>query len=54
MLELLATGRSNREIAVALHIGAETVKTHLSNLYLKLAVTSRDQAVAAALRSGLL
>ena len=54
VLELLATGRSNREIAVALHIGAETVKTHLSNLYMKLAVTSRDQAVAAALRSGLL
>jgi hypothetical protein len=29
-------------------------KTHLSNLYLKLDVTSRDQAVATALRSGLL
>ena len=54
VLELLATGRSNREIAVALHIGAETVKTHLSNMYLKLGVTSRDHAVAAALRSGLL
>ena len=54
VLELLATGRSNRQIAMTLHIGAETVKTHLSNLYLKLDVASRDQAVATALRSGLL
>ena len=54
VLELLATGRSNREIAGALHIGMETVKTHLSNVYVKLGVRRRDQAIAAALRSGLL
>ncbi|MGD9701849.1 MAG: DNA-binding response regulator [Acidimicrobiia bacterium] len=54
VLELLATGRSNRDIAAELHIGTETVKTHLSNLYVKLGVTRRDQAIAAALRSGLL
>jgi len=54
VLELLATGRSNREIAGALHIGVETVKTHLSNVYVKLGVRRRDQAIAAALRSGLL
>ena len=53
VLELLATGRSNREIADALHIGVETVKTHLSNVYVKLGVRRRDQAIAAALRSGL-
>jgi DNA-binding NarL/FixJ family response regulator len=54
VLELLATGRSNRDIAAALHIGVETVKTHLSNVYVKLGVARRDQAIAAALRSGLL
>ena len=54
VLELLATGRSNREIAGTLHIGVETVKTHLSNVYVKLGVRRRDQAIAAALRSGLL
>lgn len=54
VLEQLATGRTNREIAAALHIGAETVKTHLSNVYAKLGVRRRDQAVATALRAGLL
>lgn len=54
VLEQLATGRSNREIADVLHIGTETVKTHLSNLYVKLGVSRRDQAVAAAVRADLL
>jgi DNA-binding NarL/FixJ family response regulator len=54
VLALAAEGRSNREIAGALHIGAETVKTHLANVYLKLGVRRRDQAVVLALRHGLI
>jgi DNA-binding NarL/FixJ family response regulator len=53
VLNELAAGRSNREIASSLCIGAETVKTHLGNIYTKLAVTRRDQAISRALTGGL-
>jgi DNA-binding CsgD family transcriptional regulator len=45
VLELLQQGRSNAEIAVALHVGVETVRTHARNIYRKLGVrTRRDLA----------
>ena len=53
VLEQLATGKSTKEIARVLFVGEETVKTHLSSVYQKLGVTDRVQAVAAALRRGL-
>ena len=53
VLEQLATGKSTREIAKELYVGEETVKTHLSSVYQKLGVSDRVQAVAAALRRGL-
>jgi len=53
ILRLLAQGRSNKEIAQALKIGDGTVKTHLSNIFAKLGVTSRTQAVLYAVRIGL-
>lgn len=53
VLEELATGKSTREIAKVLFVGEETVKTHLSSVYQKLGVADRVQAVAAALRRGL-
>lgn len=53
VLEQLATGKSTREIARVLFVGEETVKTHLSSVYQKLGVSDRVQAVAAALRRGL-
>jgi two-component system response regulator DegU len=53
VLVQLAEGKSTREIAKALYVGEETVKTHLSSVYQKLGVTDRVQAVAAALRRGL-
>lgn len=53
VLEQLATGKSTKEIAKELYVGEETVKTHLSSVYQKLGVSDRVQAVAAALRRGL-
>lgn len=53
VLEQLATGKSTKEIAKVLFVGEETVKTHLSSVYQKLGVNDRVQAVAAALRRGL-
>jgi LuxR family maltose regulon positive regulatory protein len=48
VLQLIAIGRSNPEIAAQLVIAVTTVKTHVRNIYGKLQVTSRFQAVARA------
>jgi len=45
VLEQLAKGKSNREIADTLYISVNTVKTHLSSLYQKLEVGRRSLAV---------
>jgi len=45
VLELLAVGHSNKEIAQRLHVSPHTVKTHLGHLYGKLEVSRRTQAV---------
>jgi len=54
MLELLAQGLSNREIADLLVLSPNTVRTHLYHLYAKLAVHSRLQAVLRGRELGLL
>jgi len=46
LLEALATGMTNRQLAKEFEISANTVKFHLSNVYDKLAVTNRAQAIA--------
>ena len=46
VLELVAEGRSNLEIAKALHLSANTIKFHLRNLYEKLGVANRTEAAA--------
>jgi DNA-binding NarL/FixJ family response regulator len=43
VLELLQSGRSNAEIAVALHVGIETVRTHTRRIYRKLGVRTRRE-----------
>ncbi|MEV7962140.1 MULTISPECIES: response regulator transcription factor [Oerskovia] len=52
VLRLMATGRSNQEIASELFLGVETVRTHVGNLLGKLGVRDRTQAVVAAYESG--
>jgi DNA-binding NarL/FixJ family response regulator len=53
VLRLLAQGQSNKEIARALHIAEQTVKTHVSHILNKLGVPSRTQAALYAIRVGL-
>jgi LuxR family maltose regulon positive regulatory protein len=48
VLGFLPTLMSNREIAAALHLSVNTVKTHVKALYRKLAVDSRRNAVVRA------
>ena len=54
VLALLAQGAANKEIAARLHITERTVKAHVTGIFNKLGVNSRAEAVAVALRSGLL
>lgn len=54
ILELLAQGARNKEIAAQLFITAKTVEYHLSNLFGKLSVSNRTEAVRAALDRGLI
>lgn len=53
VLQLLAYGKSNKEIARDLGIGAQTVKTHIAHIFAKLDASDRTGAVAIALRGGL-
>jgi ATP/maltotriose-dependent transcriptional regulator MalT len=48
VLELIADGQSNKEIARTLGIAPETVKSHVKNIFVKLAVDKRAHAVARA------
>jgi len=54
ILELLAQGSTNKQIAGALSISDNTVRHHVNNIMEKLQVTDRTEAVATALRNGVL
>jgi DNA-binding NarL/FixJ family response regulator len=54
VLELLADGRSNKEIAGKLAVSPNTVKTHVARLYEKLEVSRRTEAVARARELGMI
>lgn len=53
VLSLLAQGKSNKEIALTLHVSEATVKSHLRNIFTKLNVISRTEAIAVAIQRGL-
>jgi two-component system NarL family response regulator len=53
VLETIAAGKSNREIASSLDVSEETVKTHLNSLFSKLDVADRTQAAITAVQRGL-
>jgi DNA-binding NarL/FixJ family response regulator len=53
VLELLARGMDNPEIAAALHLSQHTVKNHVSSILIKLQVENRVQAAVRAVRGGL-
>jgi ATP/maltotriose-dependent transcriptional regulator MalT len=54
IIHLVATGLSNKRIARTLGITPETVKTHIKNLFVKLSVTTRSEAVWRAQNLGLI
>jgi two-component system response regulator DesR len=54
VLDLIASGATNREIAGSLHLSPHTIKEHTSALYRKLKVRNRAEAVQRAQRIGLL
>ena len=54
VLQLLAKGASNKEIASDLFIGESTVKTHLIHIFSKLGVRDRTEAVAQAVKKGII
>ena len=54
VLELLARGKSNKEIGVSLYISETTVKSHLRSIFRKLNVLSRTEAISVAGRRGLI
>ena len=53
VLALMVEGLNNTQIAARLVVSPSTIKTHVSNILSKLGVASRSEAVALALRSGL-
>ncbi len=54
VLQLMAKGSANKEIAAALSLSESTVKTHVSNIFGKLEVNDRTGAVTTAIQKGII
>src|SRR5215510_15110042 len=54
VLKLIASGKSNKEIAAQLFVSEGTVKTHVLNIHHKLGVDDRTEAVVVAIKRGIL
>jgi DNA-binding NarL/FixJ family response regulator len=53
VLDLIARGRSNTEIATQLYVSPKTIRNHISNIFTKLQVVDRSRAIARAREAGL-
>jgi DNA-binding NarL/FixJ family response regulator len=53
VLEMIVRGQSNKEIAFALNVSENTVKTHVKNIFEKLDVSDRTSAATSAIKRGL-
>jgi DNA-binding NarL/FixJ family response regulator len=53
LLELITAGKNNHEIAAQLHISVKTVSNHISNIFNKLQVADRVQAIVKARNAGI-
>jgi DNA-binding NarL/FixJ family response regulator len=54
VLQLIATGRSNKQVAWELGVSEETVKAHLKDIFEKLDVADRTHAVTVAAKRGII
>jgi DNA-binding NarL/FixJ family response regulator len=54
ILQLMAKGAANKEISAQLSIAQSTVKTHIANIFQKLGVNDRTEAVTQALKKGII
>lgn len=54
ILQLMAKGAANKEISAQLNISQSTVKTHIANIFQKLGVNDRTEAVTQALKKGII
>ena len=54
VMKLLAAGRRDKEIAIALAISSQTVRVHVKNIYAKLGVGDRTEAMNVAIRRGII
>ena len=54
VLQQVAKGRSNKVIALQMHVSEDTIKAHLRSIFSKLDVSDRTQAVTTALRRGII
>ena len=54
VLRIMATGAPNKEIAFTLSISESTAKTHVANIFRKLDVKDRTEAVTQAMQRGIL
>ena len=54
VLQKMASGAANKEIAASLSISESTVKTHVANIFQKLDVSHRTEAVTSALQRGII
>jgi DNA-binding NarL/FixJ family response regulator len=53
VLKLVGSGAPNKQIAFKMHLSEKTVRNHVSNMYEKLRITDRAQAILYAVRKGL-